>query len=151
VPELQRRPVAVVTCAAAPDALDALVTPGHGARLVRSAPDELLVVAPAGVADTVEREIRDRIAAVDADALVLDATDGWQAWALRGDDVGVALSYLTFLDAPAPGGWVQGDVARVGAIVLGEDDGVTILVPAFHGEHIRACALDDARAAERTV
>ena len=147
--ELQPRSVAVVACAAEPRALDALVAPGHGSRVVRTAPDELLVVAAADVADTVEREVRDRIAAVDADALVLDASDGWQAWALRGDDVPAALSYLSALEAPPPGGWVQGDVARVGAIVLGEDDGVTILAPAFHGAHVRERALEDASATER--
>jgi len=140
VPELQQRSLAVITCAAEAEALDALVAPGHGARLVRSAPDDLLVIAPADVGDTVEREVRDRIAALDPDALVLDASDGWHA-----------LSYITALDPPAGGSWVQGDVARVGAIVIGDDDGFTMLVPAFHGEHIRERAVADALARERTT
>jgi hypothetical protein len=151
VPELQQRSLAVITCAAEAEALDALVAPGHGARLVRSAPDDLLVIAPADVGDTVEREVRDRIAALDPDALVLDASDGWHAWALRGDDASHALSYITALDPPAGGSWVQGDVARVGAIVIGDDDGFTMLVPAFHGEHIRERAVADALARERTT
>lgn len=149
MPELRSLRLAVVVCAADARALDALVAPGHAARLLRTAPDELLLVAPADVGDAVEREVRDRIAAVDADALVLDASDGWHAWALRGDDATRGLAYLTALDAPAPGAWVQGDVAGVGAIVLGEDAGFTIVVPAFHGEHIRARAVRDALATER--
>jgi hypothetical protein len=150
VPELHAHELAIVACVADTRALDSLIPPGHGSRLVRSAPDELLVVAPVGAAASVEREVRDRITVLDPDAVVLDASDGWDAWALRGDDVADALSYLTALEAPASGAWVQGDVARVGAIVLGDDDGVTIVVPAFHREHIRERAVHDALATERS-
>lgn len=148
MPELRGRAMAVIVCTADPGALDALVAPGLGSRTLRTCPDEALVVASRDVADTVARELRDRIAALDPDALVVDVTDGWSAWSLIGTDAAAAFSYLSALMPPEPGGVVQGDVARVGAAVLGEDDALTIVVPAYWREHIRACAVRDARAIE---
>lgn len=143
--ELRARSLAVVLCAADHAALDALVAPGHGARMLRTAPDEALFVASPEIAIDVAREIADRIAALDDDALVLDVSDGWAAWGLSGDDTTHAFSYLSQLDAPADGAFAQGDVARVGAKVLGEFDGLTILVPAYWRDHVRERAIHDAR------
>ncbi len=151
MPELRDRPVGVIVCAADPAALDRLVPPGHGARTLRLAPDEsLVIVEPAVVAD-VRRELEDRIAAIDADALVLDVSHGWASLALVGDDADRALSYLSGLDVPAPGGFVQGDVARVGAKILREPDGLLLLVPAYWREHVRTHAIQDAGATEVRV
>ena len=99
---------------------------------------------PAVGAD-VAREVEDRIAALDADALVLDVSDGWAAWSLAGDDARRAFSYLSHLNPPGNGGFVQGDVARVAAKVLDEPNGLTILVPAYWREHVRERAIMDAR------
>jgi hypothetical protein len=151
VAELRDRPVGVIVCAADPGALDRLVPPGHGARMLRLAPDEtLMVVEPAVVAD-VRREVADRIAAIDADALVLDFSDGWAGLALVGDDADRALSYLSNLDVPAADGFVQGDVARVGAKILREPDGLLLLVPAYWREHVRTRTVEDAGATEVTA
>ena len=143
--ELREAPLAVVLCSADAAALDRLVPPGHGARLLRTAPDEALFVANPAVAADVTREVEDRIAALDDDALVLDVTDGWAAWSLVGDDARRAFSFLSPLDPPADGAFVQGDVARVAAKVLDEPNGLTILVPAYWREHVRARAIADAR------
>lgn len=143
--ELQDRALAVVLCSADAAALDALVAPGHGARMLRTAPDEALFVAHPGVAADITREVEDRIAALDDDALVLDVSDGWAAWTLAGDDAGRALSFLSYLDPPGSGGFVQGDVARVAAKVLDEPHGLTILVPAYWREHVRERAIMDAQ------
>ena len=137
--------MAVVLCSADAAALDALVAPGHGARLLRTAPDEALFVVRPAVAADVMREVEDRIAALDADALVLDVSDGWAAWSLAGDDARRAFSFLSPLDPPGNGGFVQGDVARVAAKVLDEPNGLTILVPAYWREHMRVRAIVDAR------
>jgi len=79
---------------------------------------------------------------------VLDVTDGWSAWSLIGADAAHAFSYLSALPVPDPGGFTQGDVARIGATVLGGDDAVTILVPAYWREHVRERAIRDANAIE---
>ena len=148
MPELHGGQLAVILCAADAEALDALVAPGHGARTLRTCSDEVLVVAAPDVADTVAREVRDRIAALDPDALVFDVTDGWSLWSLIGADAAHAFSYLSALPVPDPGGFTQGDVARIGATVLGGDDAVTILVPAYWREHVRERAIRDANAIE---
>jgi hypothetical protein len=145
VAELRARSLAVVLCATDAAALDELVPPGHGARTLRTAPDEALFIAAPEVASDVAREVADRIAALDDDAIVLDVSDGWVAWSLIGDDTARAFSYLSQLDAPADGAFVQGDVAHVGAKVVGEPDGLTILVPAYWRDHVRERAIHDAR------
>ena len=136
--------MAVVLCSADAAALDALIAPGHGARMLRTAPDEALFVADPAVGSDVAREVEDRIAALDDDALVLDVSDGWAAWSLAGDDARRAFSYLSHLDPPGDGGFVQGDVARVAAKVLEEPNVLTILVPAYWREHVRERAIVDA-------
>lgn len=146
--ELRDRSLAVVLCQAGEGALDALVPPGHGARPLRVAPDESLFVCDPAVAPEVVREIGDRIAALDEDAVVLDVTDGWAFLGLVGEDVGNALAYVSALEAPEPGRFVQGALAQVAAKVLGEDDGLTILVPAYWHEHVRTRLRDDTRTRE---
>ncbi len=141
---MRDRPLAVVLCSADATALDALVEPGYGTRVVRTADDEALFLCQPAVATDVVREVVDRIAALDGDAVVLDVTDGWAAWSLVGDDAAHALSYLSQLDAPEDGRFVQGDVAHVAAKVLGEPDGLTILIPAYWREHLRERAMRDA-------
>jgi hypothetical protein len=148
VAEVVRADVAVVLCSAAPDALDGLIPPGHGAREMRTAPDESLFVCQPAIAADVEREVRDRIAALDADAVVIDVSDGWAAVRLIGDDAAAAFAYLSQLDPPAPDSFVQGDVAHVAAKVLGDADGLTIIVPAHWEAHLRERVADDARATE---
>lgn len=150
--ELRSLTVAIVVCHAEAATLDRLVPPGHGARTLRVAPDEALFVAPGGVADNVRREVADRVAALEPDAIVLDVSDGWAAWALAGLGAAHAFSYLSQLAVPQPGAFVQGDVARVAAKVLAEPDaGLTILVPAYWSEHIRERAVADAHAQEATL
>jgi sugar lactone lactonase YvrE len=146
VPEMRDRATGVITCAATPEALDRLVAPGHGARLLRVASDEMMtLVAPASVED-VCRELNDRISALDADAIVMDVSDGWAAIALTGGDADRAFSYLSALEPPADAAFVQGDVARVAAKVVREPDGLLLLVPAYWAEHVRTRAIEDADA-----
>jgi hypothetical protein len=149
VADLRALVVSVVVCHAEPETLDRLVPPGHGTHTLRVAADEALFVAPGGVADDVRREVADRVAALEDDALVLDVTDGWAAWTLGGADAVHAFSFLSALPVPAAGTFVQGDVARVAAKVFIEPDGaLTMLVPAYWGEHLRERAVADAGARE---
>jgi len=146
VAELTRSDVAVVVCQAEAAALDALVLPGHRSRALRTAPDEYLFVCEPAVAAEVAREASDRIAALDDDAVVLDVSDGWAGMRLTGVDTAHAFSYVSALALPAPDGFVQGDVARVAAKVLVDDDGLTILAPAYWEDHLHARLLLDAGA-----
>ena len=146
MPEVRDRSLGVIVCAADPAALDRLVAPGHGARMLRVAPDEAMAVVKRDVTEDVRREIHDRITALDDDALVLDVSDGWTAIALTGTDADHALSYLSALDPPTGDGFVQGDVARVAAKILREPDGLLVLVPAYWGTHVRTRAIEDAGA-----
>jgi sarcosine oxidase gamma subunit len=148
VPEVRDRTIGVIVCAADPAALDRLVPPGHGARVLRVAPDETMAVAAPDFADDVRRELADRIAALDHDALVLDVSDGWVAIGLVGDDAERALSYLSALEPPSTDGFAQGDVARVAAKILREPDGLLLLVPAYWRDHVRTRAIEDAGAVE---
>jgi hypothetical protein len=97
----------------------------------------------------VVRELEDRIAALEPDGLVLDVTDGWAGWTLVGPGAERALAAVSPLAAPDVDAFVQGDVARVGAKVLGEPDGaLTILVPSSVEDHVVERLLADARATE---
>jgi len=146
VPEVQERPIGVIVCAAAPDALDRLVAPGHGARMLRVAPDETMALVTPAFTEDVRRALGDRIAALDPDAVVLDVSDGWSAFALTGDDADRAFSYLSALEPPPSDAFVQGDVARVAAKVVREPDGLLLFVPSYWGEHLRRRAVEDAGA-----
>jgi hypothetical protein len=110
--------------------------------------DETMAVVASDLTEDVRRELADRVAVLDADAVVLDVSDGWRAVALIGDDADRALSYLSALEPPAADGFAQGDVARVAAKILREPDGLLILVPAYWHEYIRARAAEDVPAAE---
>jgi hypothetical protein len=132
--ELMPSPLGVVSCMAAPEALDALIVPG-GVRACRAAPDELLLVGAERGAHLV-REVADRVAAGDADALVLDATEGWAGWTLAGDGARDAFAFISRLVLPVDG-FVQGDVAHVHAKVLAQGERIDVLVPAYWGEHLR--------------
>ena len=138
----------MIVCLASAAALDRLVPPGHGARTVRVAADEALFVADAATAPEVLREVEDRIAAIESDAVVRDVGDGWTAWTLVGPDAPDAFAHVSQLPSPAAGGWAQGDLARVGAKVLGEDGGLTILIPAYWDDHVRTRLVEDAGATQ---
>jgi len=116
--------------------------------MMRVAPDETMAVVDAASAEDLRRELHDRATALDDDALVVDASDGWAAFMLAGVDADRAFSYLSALDPPDADGFTQGDVARVAAKVFREPDGLVILVPAYWGGYVRARAVEDARATE---
>ena len=119
----------VVAVLASADAIDALRVPGR-ATTCRVAPREALVVggpdlSPAGVV------------VGEHGAIVEDVTDGWAGYELVGDDVHEAFARLSELELPEDG-FVQGDVARIGAKIVASPGRVTILVPAMLGAFVEA-------------
>lgn len=133
--ELARTEVAVVACLASPEGLDALPTPA-GATALRTAPDELLVLAVPEEAMAVREEAAGALAPLEEDALVLEVTDGWSAWTLSGPQAREAFSRLSALELPETG-VVQGEVAGVPAKVVAEPERLHLLVPSCWAEHLR--------------
>jgi hypothetical protein len=132
--ELRPRDVAVITCVGDAAAMDALGRT-HGAMTCRVAPDEtMLLTSPEGAAATLTHA-HGCAAAADGDALVLDATDGWSAWTLRGDQVDVAFGRLSAV--PLRPGFSQGDVAHVPVKIVAAGDTVDLLVPAMWRAYLR--------------
>jgi hypothetical protein len=137
--ELARVEVSVVLCTAAPEAVDAICDVGPAFRV---APDEILLLVPPGSAANVVRDTTERVEALDEDAVVLDASDGWSAWSLEGDDVRNAFARLSELELPADGA-VQGKVAHVPVKMIARADGLWLLVPAMWDGHLRERILGD--------
>jgi sarcosine oxidase gamma subunit len=134
----------VIDVLASPSACDGLADAGIvGASLGRVAPDELLVI---GGEDGTALAAGDVANAIDdADALVLDVTDGWSAWVLEGADAASPLARLSELRLPGRG-FVQGAVANMPAKILVDGDTrIRVLVPSMLGAAFRERILRDAR------
>jgi hypothetical protein len=106
--------------------------PGAG----RVAPDEVMVRGP------IAEDLRAAIRTVDPDALIREATEGWAEVAVNGAGARDVLARISELRLPDGAGYVQGEVARVGARVFVDDDGIRVLVLAYWGSHLRR-RLDD--------
>jgi len=137
--ELAATEATVVLCCASPEAVDAAMALSD---VVRVAPDEALVLGPSGTAETLIATTTERIEALDDDAVVLDATDGWTIWTLQGDAARNAFTYLSALELPQDG-FVQGDVAHVHAKVAVRGDRLHVLVPAMWGAHLHERIVSD--------
>ena len=125
--ELRTVSPTVIAVLASAAAIDALSVP-DGATMCRVAPREALVIRGSGL-------FADDVVLGEQGAIVEDVSDAWAAFELAGDDVAEAFSRLSELELPE-NGFVQGDVARIGAKVLAAPDRITILVPAMLGAFI---------------
>jgi hypothetical protein len=105
----------------------AMRAPGAG----RVAPDEVFL------AGRLPADLRAAIEKVDPDALIRDASEGWEEIVLGPGDARDVLPRLTELPLPASSGYVQGDVARVAVRAFGRDDGVSLFVRAPWAHHLR--------------
>ena len=124
----------VVVGFASAAALDAVQAPA-GARACRIASDETAFVCSADAAGDVLDAIAPQVARGDSDGFVLDVSDGWTSFSLTGD-VGRAFSYLSELQLPGPGAFVQGDVLRVPVRVLAGEGQIDLLVPSPWGPYL---------------
>jgi hypothetical protein len=124
VPRLRLISPIVVAVHSTADSLDELEVP-EGATLCRVAPREaLLVGSDAGDVST-----------SDPEGIVEDVSDGWAGFELSGDGADEAFARLSELELPDEG-FLQGEVARVGAKVIVSADRLTILVPAMLGAFV---------------
>ena len=133
----------VVSGFASANALDAVQVPA-GARACRIASDETAFVCSADAAADVLDAIAAQIARGDSDGFALDVSDGWTSFTLSGD-VERAFSYLSELQLPGPGAFVQGDVLRVPVRVLTEENQIDLLVPSPWGTYLHDEMLDALR------
>jgi sarcosine oxidase gamma subunit len=127
VAELRIVSPSVVAILASAEAIDAFRAP-DGSTVCRVAPREALVVgdAPFSAGD---------VAVTDTGAVVEDVTDGWTAFELSGEDAAEAFARLSELELPVTG-FVQGDVARIGAKMIVAPRRITILAPAMLGAFV---------------
>ena len=134
----------VVVGFASAAALDAVQAPA-GARACRIASDETAFVCSADAAGDVLDAIAPQVARGDSNGFVLDVSDGWTSFSLTGD-VERAFSYLSELQLPEPGAFVQGDVLRVPVRVLTGEGQIDLLVPSPWGPYLHDEILDALRA-----
>ena len=132
--EIRRTLVGVVTASAGAGALDGLVVPGR-AFGCRTADDELMLLSVPQVTDEVVREVSTRLATLDADALVIDTTDGWAAITVAGGGARSSFGLLSRLELP-DAGFTQGEVVHVPAKVIADDEQVLILAPSMWEAHL---------------
>jgi sarcosine oxidase gamma subunit len=125
----------VVSCLASPEAL-AELSPPDGAYVCWVASDEAMLVGPPGDGTRLVGGARRAVAGPDADAVVLDVSDGWTLWTLTGAGAREAFLRLSDVELDAEG-YVQGDVARVPVRVIALGERLHLLVPATWEEHLR--------------
>jgi hypothetical protein len=125
-------------------ALDTVQVPA-GTRACRIASDETAFVCSADAAADVLDAIAPQLARSDSDGFALDLSDGWAGYTLTGDVVR-AFSYLSELQLPGPGGFVQGDVLRVPVRVLAGEGQFDLLVSSPWGTYLHDEILDALRA-----
>jgi sarcosine oxidase gamma subunit len=131
--ELQRLDVAVVASLARADVLDRLRL--SGAVALRVASDELLFVTALGNVDMLMSAVS---AEIGDGGLVVDQSDGFTGWTLRGDDAPEAFSRLSAIPlARTQPAFQQGLVAGAPAKILVADGEIHLLVPSPLGHHIR--------------
>lgn len=128
--DINRTNATVVACYADRQALDALHVVPPGTHRCRVAPDELLLVAPPTERAETERWAADHFASADPSAMVLDQSDGWSAFTLRGDEAPSVFAQLSDVPLPLSGrAFLQGAVAGGSAKVLLLDGAIHVLVP----------------------
>lgn len=127
--EIQRSHAAIVECHASALALQAMPAMPR-VHACRVAPDELLLVAPPSLGDEVLRRAKAHLASAEPGTLVLDQSDGWAVFSLRGDDVLEPLRKLAVIPFPeARPAFIQGAVAGGSAKLLLLPGVAHLLVP----------------------
>jgi hypothetical protein len=116
------------TIHASDDACDiAMRADGSG----RVAADEVFV------AGRIPPDLREAVMKVDPDALIRDASEGWEELVLDHVDARDVIAGLSELPFPEPPGYVQGDVARVAVRAFVRDEAVSLFVRAPWAHHLR--------------
>jgi hypothetical protein len=139
--ELAPLSAAVIACLAAPAELDRVDVPDTLA--IRTAPDELLLVAAPERSESMAANV---VLSLGETALVIDQSDAFAGWTLRGADTFEAFARLSAIPLPSERPTIQqGLVGHVPAKILAGRERLDLLVPSTLAHHIRkrvlaACA-----------
>lgn len=130
---IHRTHASVVACYADADALDALslddVWRGR-AHVCRVAPDELLLITAPSLCSDVKARAQQYFDLREPSALVLDQTDGFAVWTLKGEGAAQSLRSLTVNRFPdSRPAFLQGAVAGAPAKLLLVDGATHLMVP----------------------
>ena len=136
----------VVACFAGPQALDALPVQPEAHRC-RVAPDELLLVAATPeLAGVTERRAIEHFAGAGNDALVVDQSDGWCVFTLRGDEAENVFAQLSTVPLPARRpAFLQGAVAGGSAKIMACDGYIELFVLSTLRHHVASRLQDVCR------
>ena len=143
--ELLATDASIISCFAAPEALDPLVAPSEGVVCCRVAPDEVMLIGQSGVAEDLVEAARSRIAGGDAHAVALDASDGWAVWTLVGSGANDAFRRLSAVD-PTDRTYTAGDVASVPVRIVSFPGRLHLLVGAMLRDYLHERLLEACRA-----
>lgn len=123
----------IVACHADPAALDGCGRV-RSAVPARVAPDELWLVGDRSARAELLAEARAGLPG----GLVVDQTDGWAVWTVRGSGAGEVLARLMLAPVPATEwAFVQGAITGVPGKVIGAGGTYHLFVPSPVGHHVR--------------
>jgi hypothetical protein len=128
VAELRTWAPTVTSVLASPEACDRV---GDLSGACRVSPGEVALVG-----DVSEAAVAAAVVRLDADAVVLDVSDGWGAHSLDGPGSREAFGRLSELELPIAGSRV-GEVAGVGVRILVDRNRIDLLVPSMVSAHLR--------------
>lgn len=149
--EIQRTGATILECHASVPVLDALPA-WAGVAQLRVAADELLLLAPPALGDEWLSQVTAHLAKAEPGALVVDQSDGWAIFSLRGDEPLAALRKLAVLPLPdARPAFVQGAVAGGSAKLLLLPGVVHLLVPFPLRDHVERRLRDVCDAARTRI
>ncbi|MGE0554442.1 MAG: hypothetical protein AB7R55_13520 [Gemmatimonadales bacterium] len=136
--EIRPSEAVIAACHAAPAALDEL--PAALGLVLRIAPDEAWVLARRARRAGLVRALEAWLASADRHGVVVDQTDGWTLFDLRGPEALELFGRLSVTAAPATlPALVQGALSGVaGKAWFAADGGICLMVPAPVGHHLAA-------------
>ncbi|MFN8573893.1 MAG: hypothetical protein U0132_17680 [Gemmatimonadaceae bacterium] len=133
---VERTRASVITCLASPSTLDTLAAPS-GTFACRVAPDELWLVTAPSRGDAARRQAIEHLTVAEPSGLVLDQSDGWSMFTLRGTDAPSLLAQLSVLPLPNGGtGFTQGAVAGGPAKILLSQGTLHVIVPSTLRDYV---------------
>ena len=127
---------AVIRCFAEPDTLDRFPALPSAAAC-RVAGNEIMILGRHDSCAELLAQALSYLEPADPEGLVIEQSDGWQAWTLWGNSLASALARLSVIQFPAQRpAFVQGAVTQLPAKVLLLSDRALLLIPSTLAHHV---------------